>query len=622
MRRTFLIWLLVFMLIGFLATFAISFYVQTEQAEENGHSLIQLRIEDVKQQLDINMRNLEEIRTESDMNALAKVRALAKMVELNPDIIFFDEVLEDIRLLLEVDEMHISDANGILIGGTEEAYLGYAMASDPQSAAFMPAITDKNFELVQDPMPKGIDKEIFQYAGVARIDSPGIVQVGYRPEKLALTMEVADIKNLAAGFRIGKSGILMIADQKGTIVSISNQQYLNKSLEEYGFSEGDFADPDARTLLTTVNGSKTLFSYEDYEDYRIIGLLPADEMYLNRDSTIQLLIVFNLAMFTVIFVLIAVLVQKKVINGIYLVNDSLQVITEGNLDEHVDVRTNAEFESLSDGINTMVTALKRTIKEVETKIDAELYYAQTIQLAALPTRILETGEHHRFNVKGSMFTAREVGGDFYDFFVVDKNLLGVAIADVSGKGIPAAMFMMEAKSLIKHYALTKIPVSEILYKANHSLCENNRANMFVTAFLGIIDLETGVFSFCNAGHNPPLISRQGGDYSWLKSKAYLVLGGMENIAYCEQEIIFEPGDRLFLYTDGITEATNSDQELYTEDRLLETVNRLPRDMPIGDLMLAVKEDVDTFAAGAEQADDITMLVLEYLGGKTWKSEEL
>ena len=125
MRRTFLIWLMVFMLIGFAATFTISFCIQTQQAEDNGHSLIQLRIEDVKKQLDMNTQNLEEIRAESDLNALAKVRALAKMIELNPDIIYFDEVLEDIRILLEVDEMHISDAEGILIGGTEANYIGY-----------------------------------------------------------------------------------------------------------------------------------------------------------------------------------------------------------------------------------------------------------------------------------------------------------------------------------------------------------------------------------------------------------------------------------------------------------------------------------------------------------------
>ena len=321
-----------------------------------------------------------------------------------------------------------------------------------------------------------LDKEIFQYAGVARIDSPGIVQIGYWPEKLALTMEVADIKNLAAGFRVGKSGILMIADEDDNIVSIGNQQYLNQTVAEYGFNEEDFADPVNRNLLTTVNGQKTLLSYEDYQGYRIIGMLPADEMYLNRNSTIQLLIVFNLVMFVVIFILIALLIQKKVINGIHRVNDSLDLITEGDLDEHVNVRTNMEFESLSDGINTMVAALKRTIKEVETKIDAELYYAKTIQMAALPTRILETGEHHRFNIEGSMFTAREVGGDFYDFFIVDKKILGVVIADVSGKGIPAALFMMEAKSLIKHYAQTKISVSDVLIKTNNSLCENNRVN--------------------------------------------------------------------------------------------------------------------------------------------------
>lgn len=620
MRRTFLIWLLVFMLIGFAAAFAISFHVQTEQAEENGLALIQLRIDDVKQQLDINTHNLAEIRAESDQNALAKARALAKMIDLDPDLIYSKETLADIRDLLEVDEMHISDEAGILIGGPDAAYIGYDMASDEQSAAFMAAISDKDFEFVQDPMPKGIDKEIFQYAGVARLDASGIVQIGYRPEKLAQIMEVADIKNLAAGFRVGKSGILMIATADGAIVSIADEDYLNQNVAAYGFREGDFSDTHKQGLLTTVNGEKMLYAYDDYQGYRIIGLLPADEMYLNRNSTVQLLVVFNVVIFAVIFILIARLVQKNVIDGIYQVNDSLTRITEGDLDEHVDVKMNAEFASLSSGINSMVAALKSTIKEVETKIDAELSYAQTIQTAALPSRILETATHQRFNVHGSMHTAREVGGDFYDFFIVDKNRLGVVIADVSGKGIPAAMFMMEAKSLIKHYALTKIPVHEVLGKANNSLFENNQTSMFVTAFLGIIDLNSGVFTFCNAGHNPPLLKTQGGDYAWLKSKAYLVLGAFEDTPYREQAIVLQAGDRLFLYTDGITEAMNPKQELYSEDRLLKTVNELPDDMQIDDLMLAVKQDVDDFAAGAEQADDMTMLVLEYLGSKAAESE--
>lgn len=621
MRRTFLIWLLVFMLIGFTAAFAISFYVQTEQAEENGLSLIQLRIDDVKQQLDINTRNLAEIRAESDQNALAKARALAKMIDLDPDLIYSEATLEEIRILLEVDEMHISDEEGILIGGPDAAYIGYDMASDEQSAAFLPAISDKNFEFVQDPMPKGSDKEIFQYAGVARMDSPGIVQIGYRPEKLAQIMEVADIKNLAAGFRVGKSGILMIADADGTIVSIGDAQYLNRSLTAYGFRAEDVTDPYKQGLLTTVNGEKMLFSYDDDQGYRIIGVLPANEMYLNRNSTVQLLVIFNVAIFAVIFILIARLVQKNVINGIYQVNDALARITQGDLDEHVDVNINAEFASLSSGINTMVAALKSTIQEVETKIDAELRYAKTIQAAALPSRILETATHQRFNVQGNMHTAREVGGDFYDFFIVDKNLLGVVIADVSGKGIPAAMFMMEAKSLIKHYALTKIPVGEVLGKANNSLCENNQTSMFVTAFLGILDLESGVFTFCNAGHNPPLLKQQGKDYAWLQSKPYLVLGAFEGTVYREQDMILKPGDRLFLYTDGITEAMNPQQELYSEERLLATVNQLPAAMLIDDLMLAVKQDVDAFAAGTEQADDITMLVLEYLGRNAMESKE-
>ena len=619
MRKTFLKWLLVFMLIGFGAAFSISFYIQTKQAVSNGYSLIRLRIEDVKEQLNINSQNLQDIRTESDKNALAKARALAKLLELNPDLFFSDDYLEEIRSMLAVDEIHISDEKGILIISTE-AYTGYDMASDSQSASFMPALTDKNFEYVQDPMPRGINKEIFQYAGVARKDSPGIVQIGYRPEKLAQIMEVADIKNLASGFRVGKTGIMMIADSEGTIVSIGNQQYLDKSLEEYGIYSTDFDDAGTDKLLS-VNDEKTLMSYEDYKGYRIIGLLPADEMFINRNSTIQLLTVFNLIMFAIIFVLIAILVQKKVIDGIYKVNTSLKNITNGDLDEVVSVRTNEEFRSLSYGINTMVDALKATIKEVESRIDAELAFAQAIQLSALPSKIAETGECQRFEAEGVMYTAREVGGDFYDYFIVDKNKLGFVMADVSGKGIPAAMFMMEAKALIKQYTLTGIPVCEALYEANNSLCENNSANMFVTAFLGIIDLESGVLKYCNAGHCPPLISYQEQGYFLLKSKPCLVLGGMENAPYCESEIKLAAGDRLFLYTDGVTEASNSKQELYSDDRLLYVINQIPKDVSIKELMLMIKQDIDSFADGAEQADDITMLVIEYLGGGSRTSQK-
>lgn len=610
MRRTFLIWLLVFMFGAFVAVFLVSFYIQTNQASENAKSLIQLKIDDVKKQLDINVQNLKEIRDESDKNAVAKAQAFAKMLDLNPELVYKKNELEKIRILLDVDELHISDEKGILIGGTMESYYGYDFASSPQSAAFIPAINDKNFVLAQDPQPKGINNEIFQYVGVSRIDSPGIVQIGYRPDKLTHAMEVADIKSLALGFRVGKSGNVMIADSNGMIVSVNDNQLLGKSLWEYGLDKKQFQSSEGK-MFTTINGVKSLLAYQTYQGYTIIGQLPTNEMYLNRNSTITLLIAFNVLLFAVIFVLIAKLVQKVVINGIYQVNQSLEKITEGNLDEVVSVTTNEEFQSLSQGINSMVDALKTAIQEAASRIDSELSFAKAIQLSALPARTQPYSNHPCFDICSRMYTAKEVGGDFYDFFMVNDNQLAFVVADVSDKGIPAALFMMVSKSLIKHYALTGISTKDIFYKTNNSLCENNSANMFVTAFIGIIDLKTGTLCYSNAGHNPPLISRKQGEYEWLKSKRCLVLAGMEDVPYSEMEIQLQPGDRLFLYTDGVTEAMNIEKELYSDQRLRNVLNQVPSEILIEDLLEVVKQDVDRFSNGAEQADDITMLVLEY-----------
>ncbi|HYH01695.1 MAG TPA: hypothetical protein VEC37_01195, partial [Bacillota bacterium] len=196
MRKVFLTWLLVFMTAAFILTFYTSYYVQSGQAYKNAEKLIYLKIDDVVKQIKINQKSLREIREESDSNALAKARSLAKMIEMNPAILRNFAQLEKIRLLLEVDEIHVSDNRGILISGTKKDYIGFDFASAQQSAAFLPAIRDKQFELAQDPQPKGINHEMFQYVGVARQDAPGIVQIGYIPERLAKAMDVVAIKNL------------------------------------------------------------------------------------------------------------------------------------------------------------------------------------------------------------------------------------------------------------------------------------------------------------------------------------------------------------------------------------------------------------------------------------------
>ena len=604
MRKTFLIWLFALMIIAFIGVLIVSFSVLTKQASENANALIQLKISDVEKQIEQNEMNLLRIRKEADENALAKASALAKMLSLKPEIVTNVSEIEDIRELLSVDEIHISDETGILIAGTVPSFIGYDFASAEQSSQFLPAITNPKFKLAQDPMPRGINQEIFQYVGVARVDSPGIVQIGYKPQKLINAMEVADIKNLAAGFRVGNSGGVVIVDFQGYILSTNNEENIGKRLNDIGLNLENFNDEEG-SFLGEINEVDYLISYRKSDEYLIMGTLPTREMYFSRDTGTNMLILFNILLFCAIFFLIARLVQVVVINGIYRVNTTLSKITKGYLDEKVHVENNKEFQMLSKGINTTVDALKEAIHEAERRIDSELAFAKNIQISALPGPFPKRED---VEIYGQMHTAKEVGGDFYDYFMIDETHLGFLIADVSGKGIPAALFMMISKSIIKTYSVNNTDLANILYQSNNTLCENNESNMFVTVFMGIIDLQTGEFTYASAGHNPPLIKRQSQNFQWLEVKSDCPLAAIEKVDFSVYKTQINPGDLLFLYTDGVTEAVNRKEELFSPERLIDYLNTLPEQTKPESIMDLVRHEVEKFAKGAQQADDITMLL--------------
>jgi sigma-B regulation protein RsbU (phosphoserine phosphatase) len=208
-----------------------------------------------------------------------------------------------------------------------------------------------------------------------------------------------------------------------------------------------------------------------------------------------------------------------------------------------------------------------------------------------------------------MQPAKEVGGDFYDFFLVNDGTLAVIVADVSGKGVPAALFMVVAKTLIKNNAQSGISPGEVFEKVNEMLCEGNETGMFVTAFMGYLDINTGRFRYVNAGHTPPILITDG-KCRVIGVKPGFVLAGMDGIRYKEDELAMRTGDALFLYTDGITEAVNPQEALFGQSRLTEAVDKVA-DSPLKDFTDEIKSEIDHFADGAEQADDITMLVLRY-----------
>lgn len=253
--------------------------------------------------------------------------------------------------------------------------------------------------------------------------------------------------------------------------------------------------------------------------------------------------------------------------------------------------------------------LKKVTAEKE-RINTELNVAKKIQEDMLPRKFPAFPDRKEFDVYAMNIPAREVGGDFYDFFLVDDEHLAIVIGDVSGKGVPAALFMVIAKTLIKiHTQLGKSP-SEVFTTVNNLLYEGNDESMFVTAWMGILDINFGKFTYVNAGHTQPLLKHDNEDYNWLESNPCFVLAGMENIQYPQTEITLKPGDRIYLFTDGVTEAINGHDELFGDSRLLEIMNHT-FNPNLQDLLSHIKEEIDVFTGEQEQFDDITMLIMEY-----------
>lgn len=284
--------------------------------------------------------------------------------------------------------------------------------------------------------------------------------------------------------------------------------------------------------------------------------------------------------------------------------------------------------ALSPICHTIATRTKRLITEQDDiarrdeRINTELSVATTIQNATLPKILATFPNRKEFDIYATMHAAKEVGGDFYDCFFVDEDHFVFVIADVSGKGIPAAMFMVVSKILIKNHMQEGMSPEEAFNKTNKQLCEGNDANMFVTAWAGLLEISTGHLTYVNAGHNAPLLKRADGSYEYLKSKAALVLGAMDIIKYKQQELDLCPGDAMYLYTDGVTEAINAKQEQYGEERLKDVLNDCleHEQFTRQELLEYIFRDICTFAGEEEQFDDITMLAIKI--NETGKKEGL
>ena len=347
---------------------------------------------------------------------------------------------------------------------------------------------------------------------------------------------------------------------------------------------------------------------------------PMEELALGRQEYIENVLLATLILMIASCVCLALYIKRQFAMPIEKISkEAMRFAKEPTPSENAELENISEISevrALAESIGKMendtllyVDELTKATAERE-RMAVELSLAATIQSNILPSNFPPYPNRRDFDIYASMDAAKEVGGDFYDFYLLDDDRFAFLVADVSGKGIPAALFMMRAKMTIKALAESGADVHVILSKANEKLCEENEAGMFVTTWLGIVDMKTGVLSYANAGHNHPLLRRGQGTFNYLKTQSNFILAGMDGAIYHKNEIQLLPGDELFLYTDGVTEATNKCQEMFGDSRLVDALNSVFEETAESRCM-TVKRAIDGFVGDAEQFDDITMLSVRF-----------
>ncbi|MBR1671906.1 MAG: SpoIIE family protein phosphatase [Fretibacterium sp.] len=343
-------------------------------------------------------------------------------------------------------------------------------------------------------------------------------------------------------------------------------------------------------------------------------------------------VIMTIALFVMAFIMILALVAKeserfsaRLTGPIVALGKDVEKISDGDLDYRAAIHDNDEIGDLAAGFNNMAASLKEYIQTFAAvtaereRIKTELNVAAQIQADLLPCTFPPFPDRREFAIYATMIPAKEVGGDFYDFFFIDGNHLALVMADVSGKGMPAALFMVITRTLIKNRAQMGGTPSEILEAVNNQLCEESRTELFVTAWLGILEISTGKLAAANAGHEYPAIRRAGGSYELMRRAVNNpAVATLEGMRFYGSEFCLRPGDSLFLYTDGVVEATRAAEgvgyELYGRDRMINALDRHGSE-PVEALIASMKREVDAFVGEAPQFDDITMLALQYYGGE-------
>ena len=435
----------------------------------------------------------------------------------------------------------------------------------------------------------------------------------------AVTKNPKDLrKDTSNGF--AKEAVNMTAGKSSVeLLQVDGKEYYlaYSPMSAIGWSFGTLIERDE--VIKPVNMSKVII--KELSDNITLSI---KSFFLDHVKHILI----TIALILVWLLWVSVKDSKKFVTPIVELTNGVKEIAKGDLDKKLDIKTGDEIEVLADNVNEMTSELKLYMENLskitaeKERIATEFNVARNIQAGMLPSVEPDFSDKNEFDLAATMIPAKEVGGDFYDFYMLDENHLVVTVADVSGKGVGAALFMVISKTLLKDlvminssaYSEGKEPdLSVIMEWANKQLYQNNEEKMFVTLFFGILDLRTGEFAYVNAGHNPPMIRHQkDGEFTFIRNeKRNPILGVSKKLKYREYRLTLSPGDMMFFYTDGITEAMNGQRELYNESRLKTALDTMSDNCSANEILSTVSANIKQHVGDAEQSDDMTMLGLVY-----------
>ena len=508
--------------------------------------------------------------------------------------------------------------------------------------------------------PKGSGERSYQQIGAAAPyydaagNMVGIVGIDISNEDLytwinEFTVNKSNINFVLNGdgeviFSSQTEGVLAVNNSEEDIISRAGGKDLRKnSRKDLAHAAERMLEGEQGVVPVTINGKNFYLAFSPmYDTGWSFGMMISEEevlkttegtrkYFLEQISNLQnrmrqeysyvnnLAIAVPVALLIILF-LMSTNLSRRFVKPIHELSDGVREISSGNLDKKLDIHTGDEIEHLATTFNAMTYELKNYMTNLEKetaekeRIATELDVAKDIQNGMLPK---DFPTRKDFELLATMTPAKEVGGDFYDFYFLDDKHLAITVADVSGKGIPAALFMVITKTILNNFAESfykQNGLAPVVAAANEQLCANNDAMMFVTAFVGVLDLETGEFTFVNAGHNPPVLYRAEENHcDFLDVKKNFVLGPMDGIPFVEQKISLKHGDLLFLYTDGVTEALNVAEEEYLPERLIAFMNSTDCAVDLQTLLKNIRGDLSKHVGEAEQSDDITMFALRFKG---------